>query len=161
MLSGDYEVSNFGRVRRARPGRRTHAGRVMTPTLGKIGYLTVSPTIARRNTRIYVHQLVARAFIGPCPTAHEVNHRDGCKTNNRATNLEYVTHAGNMGHAARTGLAAHGTRVSGAKLDEVRVIELRARRAAGASWAQLEREFGVAKATARAAAFGQNWRRVV
>lgn len=44
----------------------------------------------------YVHQLVARAFIGPCPPGLEVRHKDGNPANNHIDNLEYGTRADNM-----------------------------------------------------------------
>jgi hypothetical protein len=51
-----------------------------------------------------VHRLVAAAFI-PNPEMKKcVNHKDGCKSNNCETNLEWVTHSENMQHAANQGL---------------------------------------------------------
>jgi hypothetical protein len=50
------------------------------------------------------------AFIGLPPVGHEVNHMDGVKANNRATNLEYVTSMQNRQHAVRLGLTARGLR---------------------------------------------------
>ena len=44
----------------------------------------------------YVHRLVARTFIGPCPPGLEVRHKDGNPTNNHVENLEYGTRAQNM-----------------------------------------------------------------
>lgn len=104
FADGNYAVSNFGRVKRLTDGRRTHAGRMMKLTKMSIGYYSVGPTINGKNVKMTVHRLVAEAFIGPCPEGHEVNHKDGDKTNNRVDNLEYVTHQENMVHAHTSGL---------------------------------------------------------
>lgn len=47
-----------------------------------------------------MHQVVAHAFLGPCPEGLQVNHRNLIKADNRAANLEYVTHKENMAHRA-------------------------------------------------------------
>lgn len=51
-----------------------------------------------------VHKLVMAAFVGPVPSGHEVNHKDGIKSNNCLDNLEYLTPPENVQHAFRTGL---------------------------------------------------------
>jgi HNH endonuclease len=51
-----------------------------------------------------VHQLVAEHFNGPCPDGLEVNHLNGWKSKNWASNLEYATPKQNIDHAWRTGL---------------------------------------------------------
>lgn len=43
-----------------------------------------------------IHKIVAETFLGPVPDGLEIDHRDGDKSNNNVTNLEYVTHAENM-----------------------------------------------------------------
>jgi len=50
-----------------------------------------------------VHQLVADAWLGPCPDGMEVDHKDFDKANNRPSNLEYVTHQENVQRARDAG----------------------------------------------------------
>jgi hypothetical protein len=103
-MGGNYAVSDRGRVKRLTPGRRTKPGQMLSLSLMKIGYHMVNPVVDGKNVPMYVHRLVAEAFVGPCPAGLEVNHKDGDKTNNVVTNLEYVTHGENMRHARRLGL---------------------------------------------------------
>lgn len=144
---GAYEVSSDGRVRRAKPGRRTHVGRELTLVLLKIGYFAVRPVVDGRNEQHCVHAMVAEAFLGPRPTGTVVNHIDGVKTNNEVSNLEYVTHAENMAHAKRTGLLVSGERHGNAKLTDTQAAEVRRRRAAGEGLSSLMRDFKVARST--------------
>lgn len=91
---GRYQVSNMGRVWSAR------SMRPLTSTKGAHGYLQVGLCNEDGKSKTYgIHRLVAMAFIGELPDGCEVNHRDGCKTNNVASNLEYVTHSQNIRHA--------------------------------------------------------------
>lgn len=51
-----------------------------------------------------LHRLIAGAFVERSGGADEVNHINGDKSDNRAENLEWVTHADNLKHAYVTGL---------------------------------------------------------
>lgn len=104
VFDGNYEVSSAGRMRRATPGRGTHAGRLLAPIRMAIGYLKVHPVVNGKNVQTYLHHIVALAFLGPKPDGYEVNHIDGDKGNAEASNLEYVTHLENMTHAREIGL---------------------------------------------------------
>lgn len=98
---GLYEASNYGRIRSL--PRATTSGRVLKPhTNGRNGYVYVC--LSKENVRktLRVHRLIAEAFWGT--SGLQVNHKDGCKTNNRLDNLEYCTQSENMKHAYRTGL---------------------------------------------------------
>lgn len=147
-LAPNYEVSNFGRVRRSAPGRRTYAGRILKQQAQECGYLSVRPTVDGKNKHFYVHDLVAAAFVGAKPLGGIVNHIDTVKHHNAATNLEYTTHAGNMEHAAAHGCMARGEAHAGSKLTEAGVLALRADREAGMSFSKVAAKHGISIATA-------------
>lgn len=81
--------------------RGGHSPRLLAqhPTGGKRtrGYLTIScytrregPPYPRRG--IFVHTLIAEAYLGPRPSpTHEIDHIDGDSWNNAAANLQYLT----------------------------------------------------------------------
>jgi hypothetical protein len=121
-----YEVSDQGRVRRRTNAPGTYAGRLMTQSLSREGYpqVCMCPHSSRSVWQM-VHRLVAKTFIGPRPNNKEVNHRDGVKSHNYVSNLEYVTTQENNAHAARLGLKARGSNASRAKLNEQQVLEIR------------------------------------
>lgn len=75
-------------------------GRQLKQSLNNDGYLIVN-----MNRKTYpIHSLVAKFIIGERPQGLCVNHIDGNKLNNAASNLEYVTLAENTKHSIRTGL---------------------------------------------------------
>jgi hypothetical protein len=156
----NYEVSDAGRVRRSAAGRKTWAGRLLKPSLMAIGYEAVRPTVNGKNVHFYVHDLVAMAFIGLKPTGASVNHINGIKTDNRPSNLEYVTHAENMRHAADNELMVRGEDHPGHKMTEDGVRQLRADRASGLSYSKLAAKHGIAICTAYQIVQKKYWRHV-
>ncbi len=63
-------------------------------------YYAVSASLTPKSSRTRVHVLICTIFHGPRPgSGYEVNHIDGDRSNNRADNLEWVTHAENMKNA--------------------------------------------------------------
>ncbi len=139
--SPSYEVSDQGRVRRARPARNSHVGRVLRQAR-RNGYLAVNLSENGTARMQSVHRLVAEAFIGPAD-GREVNHRNGLKKDNRAWNLEYATRVENALHAHRSGLQdCRGERNGRAKLTLQKVREIRARAASGESFASIARATG-------------------
>jgi len=64
------------------------------------GYLGV----CYKNNKLYIHRLVAEAWCGGLPSGLIVNHKNGDRHDNRAENLEWVTHRENLRHAVRIGL---------------------------------------------------------
>jgi DNA-binding XRE family transcriptional regulator len=92
----DYEVSNQGRIR--------HGVRILSGSVHKDGYIFA--TIHGKQTP--VHRFVASKFIPNPERKPEVNHKDGNKMNNCASNLEWVTRSENQQHAVDNGFQPRG-----------------------------------------------------
>ena len=85
---GLYQVSNFGNVK----SLHKYAGRtdrILSPGKTKRGYLGVYLFKNGKGKSLYVHRLVAQAFIPNPNDLSEVNHIDEDKHNNRVDNLEW------------------------------------------------------------------------
>lgn len=114
-FEGQYAVSNMGRVKsldRVLP-HKTHGTwhireRLIKPGMvghGKVHYQTVAFHVGKGKMECRrVHRLVAEAFIPIIHGKNQVNHIDGNRNNNRASNLEWCTGKENMAHAWNMGL---------------------------------------------------------
>jgi len=61
---------------------------------------------------------VAAAFIGPCPPGHVVNHKDFDRSNNHASNLEYLEREENLRYSWRAGRYANAIENGRSKYQE-------------------------------------------
>lgn len=107
------EVSTFGIVRTldrvVSSEKRTDLikGRISKQYDNGRGYLNVSIPIDGKWTKKAVHRLVAQTFIPNPDNLPEANHKDGDRTNNNASNLEWCSHSYNIqyrdncGHTAK------------------------------------------------------------
>lgn len=94
-----YEVSNLGRVRSKK--RTLSTGRVTTCRILKYkGHPYGAVMLFENNvgTNKLVHRLVAEAFIPNPDNMPEVNHKDSNPSNNKVSNLEWVSSADNTKH---------------------------------------------------------------
>lgn len=175
---GFYEISDRGFVRSTTCGGPTGSWKrkSVRPVLVKpniYGYHRVGLCKPGAKRKCFnVHRLVLECFIGPPPRGTECNHKDGDKSNNSVSNLEWVTRKENATHKARLGLAAkgdgHGMRihkglVAGERngrsvLSEDEVYDIRARYARGESIIKMAIEHGCSEAAMYSAATGRSWK---
>lgn len=88
---GLYEVSECGNVRSLTlRGRVRNAPLHMKQQINWKGYLRVSLSKDGISRAFSVHQLVMAAFVGPVPDGCNIDHKDGVKTNNHLSNLQYI-----------------------------------------------------------------------
>lgn len=111
----EYSVSNMGNI-------KTSKGLVLKPRLHRTGYYTVG---IDKKTSV-IHRAVGKAFV-PNPNNYpDLNHLEGNKLNNEATNLEWCTRKQNIHHSYSLGLSTVGEKRYNSKLTEKEVLEIRA-----------------------------------
>lgn len=157
----NYEVSNFGNVKRTVFKTKNLQPKLLKFNLSNKGYYKV--VLFKNNKRYenFVHRLVMKTFIGKCPDNFEVNHINAVRNDNRLENLEYITRSGNKKHSFQFGLSdTKGTKNGRAKLDELKVKEIKRRLLEGEKQSKLAREFGVTFMTISLIRQGKNWSHV-
>lgn len=163
---GYYAASTLGRIKRIAGSPRCPIDRILKPMpYGNWGgYYMVAPVRTGHKQRpMMVHRLVLMAFAGLPPSpAHEGNHINGDKLDNRPENLEWVTRAENIKHAYDTNLHGRyvGSNASAAKLTEVDVADILKRIAAREYRRDLAREYGISTKSIDDMVSGHNWRHV-
>ena len=90
----DYTVTTTGQIISHKRGKRT----ILKPSITN-GYEKVSLLGTTGTKTFQLHRLVAEIhLVKPDNTFNIVNHKDGNKTNNDVSNLEWTNHRGNMDH---------------------------------------------------------------
>lgn len=102
FLDSVYYVTPNGNVENSQHHR-------MRQTDNGCGYKIVGFSSGGKRKNFYVHRLVAWAFLPNQDKLPEVNHKDGNKSNNNVSNLEWVTGKENIQHALRNGLKPSGS----------------------------------------------------
>jgi hypothetical protein len=96
------------------------------PWIDKRGYHIVSAKLGDKRPKMFVHRLVALAFVPGFEDGLSVNHINGNKLDNRPENLEWITLADNTRHQWQTGLVdLRGENAPGHKLTQRQVIHIR------------------------------------
>lgn len=155
----NYEISSLGRVRRTTGGAGAVAGRVLKPVVTIHGY---HEAVLGKYGGVYsIHSLVLLAFLGPRPVGMTINHKNGIKSDNRFTNLEYLSHKANNEHADKVlGVKPRGTRHGMSKLTEDQVREIRELRKSGLTLWAIANRYGVTAANIDYITKGKAWAHV-
>lgn len=110
-----YQVSSLGNI-------KNKGGKLKSVQTTKNGYSQVLLWIGHKAKGVFIHRMVAEAFIPNPENKTDVNHIDGNKANNRVENLEWCTRSENLRHAYKNNLrVASNQKLT---LDEVKEIKL-------------------------------------
>ncbi len=107
-----YAVSECGTILISTPrkinGRAYSSRRISIRHIGP--YPTACLRVVGKAVTASVHRLVAEAWVANPHNKPHVNHKDGNKANNHASNLEWCTKSENARHAWATGLIKRNRR---------------------------------------------------
>ena len=87
---GRYQVDREGNIRRVFPSGKT---RLLQPHHKKMAgsqRLIVHLYHNGKQKEVIVMQIVARAFLGPCPEGCVPYHKNGCQSDNYVNNIAYI-----------------------------------------------------------------------
>ena len=105
-FEGRYQVSAMGRIRSilSNHGKYQEKIKAIRQRSTTCEYLYVQLSVLDKPHHEAIHRAVAKAFISNPDNKPMVNHIDGVKLNNNASNLEWATCSENHIHAFSTGL---------------------------------------------------------
>lgn len=159
-FEGYYQVSNLGKVRsldrvvEKKDGTsQLYKGRMMRPQYAgaKREYLHICLSMGATRIGVFVHQLVALAFLGEPKDGWHVHHINGKEDDNRASNLMYIEF--------RTHCSFHnqGEHNNSAVLTKEDVAVIKKLLKEGMRGTEIARKFGVNKNTIYNIRHGRNW----
>lgn len=121
LNAGRYSVTESGDVV-SNSYQNSGIQQKLRPHTNKFGYMRVVLAGDGIKMSCSVHRVVALALIPNPLNLPHVNHKDCDKSNNKPSNLEWVTRKDNMKHASEMGLLATP---SNAKLTKEQVIKIK------------------------------------
>lgn len=138
-INENYSVNRSGEV------FSNISGKKLKTQTDSNGYLSVNTY--RPYRRILVHRLVATAFVKEVSGKKCVNHKNSNRSDNRAINLEWVSHSENSLHASKVGKLGKGSKHANSKLDEKKVREILLRLDSGEVQRRIAEDLGIAYST--------------
>lgn len=152
---GKYQVNELGEVRSV----KYKNPRILKHELVGRGYPVVCLCNHGSVNHVYIHHLVANAFLTKPEDKQIINHKDGNKLNNQVSNLEYVSYSENNQHAYDTGLHGRGEKHYNAKLSESDVKQIK-KEGKRNTYQDIADKYNVSKATVRDILIGKTWKAV-
>ena len=157
----DYEISEFGHLRRTRQVWTHVVGKVVGGKVNEYGYRVYAIRIDGRPKHVIASRLVCEAWHGPPPHADmHAAHCDGDRLNNHYSNLRWATAKDNCADKLLHGTVQRGENNARAKLTESEVREIRKSNSPNTV---LARQYGrgLTKNGIQAIKAGRTWRHVV
>ncbi len=163
-FDGYYQISNKGRLKSLPRWGSPKTNILETANNGK-GYLITAIGYKRKLKSFVIHRLVAIYFVvNPDPINYkEINHIDGNKKNNHASNLEWSSRSKNVQHAFDTGLkfGYKGSKHPKSILNEEQVLLIRSKHVFRKySHVTLAKEFSVSKSTIKHILARESWKHI-
>ena len=153
----DYFITDGGEVISKKWGKI----KILRPVNNKKGYLSVRLSMNGKPIRKFIHRLVAEHFVEGYEEGLVVNHKDGNKTNNHYSNLEWCTLSENSKHSFFNGLSklpyASGESNGFSKLKNEDVLKMRELYKNGSSIEDLNLKFNICKRHIRDIVSGKRW----
>lgn len=150
----EYSISSIGRIK----GQR----RASFGSTSNYGYKRACLWAGEKFVFVMIHRLVAEAFIPNPENKPHVNHKNGVKSDNGISNLEWVTVSENAKHAYATSLRkAHpvlGEKHYASKLTELKVKEIRN---SNLSQKKLSVQYGVSPSVVGRIKEKKSWKHVI
>ena len=129
----------------------------MKPNINKYGYYKLGLYKNKKRKDFTVHRLVMLTFVGPSNL--QVNHKNGIKTDNRLSNLEYVSQTENIRHSYDNKLHdLFGENNSQAKLTEGQVLEIRNLIKEGLTSKEIAQKYLVSRGAIDGIKTGRTWK---
>lgn len=152
----EYRVSNFGRV------YSNYSDGLMTQRKNHKGYPRVELSYCAESKHIFVHKLVAMAFLTNPKGYNQINHKDGVKTNNHVSNLEWCNQSMNKKHSFQIGLESNkGQDHPQSKLTTNDVLSIRKMfHEDGYTRRMLATEFCIKPTTVKSIILRQSWKHI-
>jgi len=129
------------------------------------GYLRIKLCNVGKQSMKFIHSMVLKTYVGPCPAGMEACHNNGCRTDNRLENLRWDTRINNhkdaMRHGTHTSLNQNGETnpVSKIKKENIKII-FNAYHDGAYTQQELANYFGVARGTIQAIVEKRTWRHI-
>lgn len=124
----------------------------------RVGLISEDGKINQR----HLHRLIAEAFIPNPNNLPFVNHKDGIKTNNKISNLEWIDCKGNIRHAIKTGLMnSVGTKNGNCRLTIPDVLRIKEMIKNKINRKHIARQMGVSHSLVMKIVRGILWKQVI